>query len=162
MRIGEVAIISRNGYEKETFIRAICNKIEIKNETISFGRFDVNDQLSLHLYGISVNNGESTLSWDLISRKALGYVIIFDWDNPKMLDETKNVIDQFSDEVDVPILIVANLKGTKEPPIPRKFFQQNGIQLSANSRFIFGNIEEPQHAKKILKMLVNMLIDKLS
>ncbi len=162
MRIGEVAVISRNGYEKESFIQAICKNIEIKNETLSFGRFDVNDQLSLHLYGISVKNDESSLSWDLISRKALGYVIIFDWDDPNMLDETKNVIDHFSDETDAPIIIVANIKGKKQPPIPKKFFQQKGIQLSANSRFIFGHVDDPHNSKKILKLLVNMLIERLS
>jgi len=162
VRIGEVAVISQDGYEKETFIRSICTKIDIKNETISFGRFEVNDQLSLHLYGISVQNGESTMSWDLISRKALGYIVIFDWDRPEMLEATNTVLDYFASNSDVPIIVVANLRTQKEPPIPKKFFHQNGIQLSVNARFTFGHVDDEQSAKKILKLLVNMLIDRLS
>ena len=83
MRIGEVAIISYKSYEKENFIRSICQKIDIKDEKLSFGRFEVNDQLALYFYGISFDYKKKPISWDLISRKTLGFIVIFDWDDKK-------------------------------------------------------------------------------
>jgi len=162
LRIGEVAIISYKSHEQEDFIRSICNKIEIRDETLNFGRFEVNDQLALHLYGISVNDKNRSLSLDLISRKTIGFIIIFDWDDKDILEATKPIIDNFSKHYNAPIIIVANIKDKKDPPIPDKFFQPDGIPLSPNSRFTFGQIADHEDARHVMILLVNMLIEKLS
>jgi len=162
LRIGEVAIISYKSREEEDFIRSICKKIDIKNDTLSFGRFEVNDQLALHLYGISVDNKNNSISWDLISRKTLGFIIIFDWEDKEILEATKPIIDYFSTNFNAPIIIVANIKDKKDPPIPDKFFQPDGIPLSPNSRFTFGQIDDQENARHVMILLVNMLIEKLS
>lgn len=160
LRIGEVAIISFNSYDKEEFIRSICQEIEIKSDTICFGRFEVNDQLALYLYGISFEN--KSISWDLISRKTLGFIVIFDWEDKKVLEATKSIIDYFSGNFNAPIIIVANIKDQKDPPIPDKFFQPDGIPLSSNSRFIFSQVNDSKSARSVLILLVNMLIERLS
>ncbi len=162
MRIGEVAIISYKSHEKEDFIRSICQKIDIKNKTISFGRFEVNDQLALHLYGVSVDFENKSIFWDLISRKTLGYIIIFAWEDKQALEATKSIIDYFSKNYNGPIIIVANIKDKKDPPIPDKFFQPDGIPLSPSSRFTFAQINDPENARKVMILLINMLIEKLS
>ena len=92
MRIGEVAIISYKSHEKENFIRSICQKIDIKDETLSFGRFEINDQLALYLYGINFDYRKNSISWDLVSRKTLGFIIIFDWEDKKAFEATKNTL----------------------------------------------------------------------
>ncbi|UCE07307.1 MAG: hypothetical protein JSW07_04550 [bacterium] len=162
MRIVEVAIISSKFHEKENFIRSICKKIDIKNDRLCFGHFEVNDQLELYLYGISVDNKNKSICWDLISRKTLGFIIIFDWEEKKILDATKPIIDYFSRNFNAPIIIVANIKDKKNPPVPDKFFQPDGIPLSPNSRFTFGQIDDPKSARNAMVLLVNMLIEKLS
>ena len=162
LRIGEVAVISFKSSEKEDFIKSICNKIDVRDETLSFGRFEVNDQLALHLYGISVNNKNKSLSWDLISSKTLGFIIIFDWENRDILEATKPIIDYFSKNYNAPVIIVANIQDKKDPPIPDKFFQPDGIPLSPNSKFIFGQIDDRENARRVMTLLVNMLIEKLS
>jgi len=162
LRIGEVAIISYKPREKEDFIRSICNKIDIRDETLSFGRFEVNEQLALHLYGISANNKNKSLSWDLISRKTLGFIIIFDWNDKDILEATKPIIDHFSKNYNAPIIIVANIKDKTDPPIPDKFFQPDGIPLSPNSRFTFGQTNDHESARHVMILLMNMLIEKLS
>jgi signal recognition particle receptor subunit beta len=160
LRIGEVAIISYDTRENEAFIRSICKKIDIKEQSLSFGHFDINDQLALYLYGISV--GQKSLSFDLISRKTLGFVIIFNWEDKKALEITKPVIDYFSRKYNAPIIIVANIKDKKDPPIPNKFFELEGIPLSPNSRFTFGQIDDPESARNVMILLINMLIEKFS
>jgi signal recognition particle receptor subunit beta len=162
LRIGEVAIISYKSKEKEDFIRSICKKIDIKNDSLTFGFFEINDQLALHLYGISVDHNNKSIAWDLISRKTLGFIIIFDWDDKEILDTTKPIIDYFSNNFNAPIIIVANIKNKKDPPIPDKFFEPDGIPLSPNSRFTFSQIDDPESARNILILLVNTLIEKLS
>jgi len=162
VRIGEVAIISYKSQEKEAFIRSICNKIDIKDDTLSFGRFEVNDQLALYLYGISADYKNQSISWDLISKKTLGFIIIFDWNDKEILEATKPIIDYFSRHFSAPIIIVANIEDKKDPPIPDKFFQPDGIPLSPNSRFTFGQIDDPESARSVMLLLVNMLLEKLS
>jgi len=162
LRIGEVAIISYNYQEVEEFIKSICDRIDIRNDRLSFGRFEVNDQLALYLYGISVDNKNKSISWDLISRKTLGFIVIFDWEDKKILDAIKPIIDYFSRNFNVPIVIVASIKDKKDPPIPDKFFQPDGIPLSLNSRFTFGQTDDPESARNIMILLINMLIEKLS
>jgi signal recognition particle receptor subunit beta len=162
LRIGEVAIISYNSYEKENFIRSICQKIDIKNEMLSFGRFEVNDQLALYLYGISFDDDKNSISWDLISRKTLGFIIIFDWDDKKAFEATKPFVNYFSKNFSAPIVIVADINDIKDPPIPGNFFLPDGIPLSSNSRFIFSQIDDPESARSVLILFINMLIKKLS
>jgi len=162
LRIGEVAIISYKPHEKENFIRSICQKIDIKDETLSFGRFEVNDQLALFLYGISFDFTRNSISWELVSRKTLGFIIIFDWEDKKAFDATKPVVDYFANNFNAPILIVAAIKHKDNPPIPVSFFQPDGIPLSSNSRFMFSQIDDPESARSVLILFINMLIEKLS
>lgn len=162
MRIGEVAVISYKPHEKENFIRSICQRIDIKDETLSFGRFEINDQLALYLYGIAFDYKKNLISWDLISRKTLGFIIIFDWEDKKAFEATKFVVDYFSRNFNAPIIIVAAINNKKDPPIPDSFFQPDGIPLSLNSRFIFSQIDDSESARSVMVLFVNMLIDKLS
>jgi len=161
MKIGEVAVISHISQNKDVFIKSICKKIDIKNNLVSFGRFDVNEQLALHLYGIQIDKQSNGLSWDLISRKMLGYIVIFDWENKNSLESIKHVMDHFSNNQSTQIVIVANVKDILHPPIPEKFFEPNGINLSSNFRFTFCQIDNPESTRKIMALLINMLLEKV-
>jgi len=162
MKIGEIAIISYNSHHKDDFIRSICQKIDLKNELVSFGRFDANDQLVLHLYGVSIDSRDSELSWDLISRKMLGYVVIFDWNDKVSLETIKPIIDDFANTIKAPFVVVGNIPDINNPPIPQSFFQDRGIFLSSNFRFTFGQVNNPESARKILILLIDMLLDRVS
>ncbi len=162
LRIGEVAIISYKSHEKENFIRSICQKIDIKDETLSFGRFEVNDQLALYLYGLSFDYANNLVSMDLVSGKTLGFIIVFDWEDKKAFDATKPLLDYFAKNFNTPILVVANIEHKKSPPIPESFFQPDGIPLSSNSKFIFSQIDDPESARGVMLLFVNMLIEKVS
>jgi len=161
MKIGEITIISHSSQQRDAFIRSICQKIDLQNELVSFGRFDVNDQLALHLYGISIDKQETDLSWDLISRKMLGYVVIFDWDDLISLESIKPLLDSFAETLTAPFVVVGNVDDLNKPPIPKMFFQDKGITLSPNFRFTFGQVDQPESARKILTLLIDMLLDRV-
>lgn len=160
MRIGEVAIISHASHEAEAFVRAICQRIDFSNKSVSFGRLEVNENLMLHLYGISAELNLRSL--DLVSQKTLGFIIIFDWEDKQALEFTKSILDHCSRNFNAPIVVVASIKDKKDPPIPDRFYQLEGIPLSAGCRFTFGQIDDPQSARDAMRLLINMLIEKAS
>ena len=162
MKIGEIAVITPNNKISESFIKSICTKIDIKNGVVAFGHFNANDQLGLHIYGISLDNKEKSLSWDLISRKMLGYIVIFDWEDQISLETIKPILDQLSNNLPTPVIVVANVKDINQTPIPPIFFFPEGIHISANSRFSFLQADRPESAKKIMVLLMDMLLQKLS
>lgn len=158
MRIGEVAIISHTSHEAEAFIRAICQRIDFSNKSVSFGRLEVNENLMLHLYGISAELNLRSL--ELISQKTLGFIIIFDWENKQALEFTKSILDHCSRNFNAPIVVVASIQDKKDPPIPDRFFQLEGIPLSTGCKFTFGQIDDASSARNIMRLLINMLIEK--
>lgn len=162
MRIGEVAIISQTLTETETFIRSICGKIEVQNPTTCFGRFEVDDQLALHLYGVKIDPESTSFFGENASRKMLGYIFIFDWDDRTMLESIKPMVDHLAQQFEMPIVVVANIADRSAPPIPDKFFRPDGIALTANARFTFGQISAADDAKKVMVLLINMLLERMA
>ena len=162
MKIGEIAVITSHNKISDDFIKSICKKIDIKNGIVSFGRFDANDQLGLHLYGISLDKEGESLSWDIISRKMLGYIVIFNWEDQISLETIKPILDQLSNNLPTPVVIAANVKDVNNPPIPAIFFLPDGIPISAHYRFSFLQADRPQSARRIMVLLVDMLLKKLS
>ena len=162
MKIGEIAVITPNSKTSENFIKSICKKIDIRNGVVSFGRFNANDQLGLHIYGISLDNKEKKLSWDLISRKMLGYIVIFDWEDQISLETIKPILDKLSDNLPTPVIVVANVKNINQAPIPPIFFFPDGTHISENFRFSFLQANRPESAKKLIVLLMDMLLQKSS
>ncbi len=162
MKIGEIAIIAHKHQHSENFIKSICKKIDVTNGIFSFGRFEANDELGLHLYGISLNQDDQQLSWDFLSAKMMGYVFIFDWDNQLSFDVIRPLLDRFSSGLAAPIVVVANIQDLSQPPLPHVFFIGNGIYISANCRFTYGQVDQHESACKILVLLIDMLLQRMN
>ncbi len=161
MRIGEVAVFSPPGNEKEIFIKSICNNVESANERICFGRFLVNEQLSLHLYGISINKNETSISWDMLSSKILGYVFIFRWEDHDSLDTIKDVLDYFAEHYTAPIIVIASVDDKSAIPLPDKFYGPGGLSIDRNIRFHFCQITDSVSSKKIVVNIIDMLLENI-
>ncbi len=162
MKIGEIAVITSDIQTSENFIKTICNEIDIKNGVVSFGRFIANDQLGLHLYGISLDKEQKSLCWDIISQKMLGYIVIFNWENQISLETIKPILDQLSNNLTAPVVVVANIKDINQPPIPTIFWGDNGILISDNFRLYFGKADNPKSVRKTMILLVDMLLKNIS
>lgn len=160
MRIGEVAIISPPGDENNIFIETICDKIDYTNGKLCFGRLDINDQLALHFYGINLDKDEQHISWDLISSKILGYVIIFDWNNHNSLEYINDTLDFFFSQFDAPLIVVANTNDVNSIPIPPHFYESSGISVAPATKFFFAEISNPENSKKIVATIIDILLEK--
>jgi hypothetical protein len=161
MRIGEVAVLSPPGVANESFIKAVCSNSETVNKNLCFGHLRVNEQLALHLYGINVDGDYSAIAWDMLSTKILGYIVIFDWEDYNSLAKIHKILDFLSTKLSVPIIIVAQVSENSEIPLSEKFFLSAGISISQNHRFSFCQISDPERARKIVAVIIDILLKKL-
>ena len=158
MRIGEIAIVGPQKDIKKTFIRSIANSIEVENGQLTFGRYNVNEQLILHLYGITVSPEGGFVSWDIISPKLLGFIALFKWGDAESFRKTQTLVDELFSKFDTEIIVAGH---TEEPfpQIPAEF--EYGIPIDKRGALTFCNVNDPTSVKKVLLTLVNHIIDQL-
>jgi|GEM_PF-421551 len=160
MRIGEIAIVGPSQKAKIDFIKSACKEILVDSEELIYGRVQVNDQLVLHLYGLEGPDQETNPFWDLVSQKLLGYVILFDWDDPNGFPLVKETIDSITDRYRIPLVIAANIARLPSS-IPTNFINTD-LNLAEQSQFTFCNISEPRSVNNVLVTLIDSLIEKLN
>ncbi|MFQ5674688.1 MAG: hypothetical protein ACE5G1_02225 [bacterium] len=159
MRIGEIAIVGPGTIAKHEFIRAVCDEIEIQTEDLIFGRLQINEQLSLHLYGLDITK-DIKPSIDLVSKKLLGYVVLFNWTNPESYSEVVSTVESLTSRYRLPVVVAANLQnGVQE--IPSQMLNID-INLSADGQFTFCRLSDPASVRNVLIMLINFVIHKLN
>jgi len=160
MRIGEIAILGPNNEEKRLFIQSVCQKIELANETITFGCLPINDQLVLHLYGVALEPGAPQVAWDLLAGKCLGYILLFPWQDAGSFERLKPVLDQLASRYEATMVVAAHVANGKAPVPPALY--ENGITVAAEGKFMFCDVRQPDSARKILLALIETLLDKMS
>lgn len=160
MRIGEIAVLGPGHEEKQLFIRAVCGRLELTDKNITFGRFPINDQLVLHLYGVTLQSEPQAVAWDLLAKKCLGYIVLFPWQDVKSFDRLKPVLDMLAAKYEAAMIVAAQ---TPEPnrPVPPSLFE-NSIALTAEGKFMFCDVRRPAGARKVLLALIESLLEKIA
>ena len=159
MRIGEIAIVGPHQEEKQLFINTIADSIEIENDKLTFGRFAINKQLILHLYGIAVDENSDAISWDLISEKLLGYVALFRWGEADSFRKVQKLVDHLTEKYDTTVIVAGHTEGNI-PVMPDPF--QFGLPIDKRGSFIFCNVKDSVSVRKVLLALVNQIIDQMA
>ncbi|MFQ5822634.1 MAG: hypothetical protein ACE5JB_01100 [bacterium] len=160
MRIGEIAILGPAKKIKQDFIKAVCDEIVIQTDKLIFGRLLIDNQLVVHLYGLEISEKELSFAWDLVSKKLLGYVVLFNWNNSESLSSVKSIIDFMTSRYNIPLVIAANLEKDSEP-IPEEFIDVD-FHISEQSQFTFCRLSKPESVKKVLIILINSVIALLN
>jgi signal recognition particle receptor subunit beta len=158
MRIGEIAIIGPDNDIKKRFIEAVCQEVELSNDQLTFGRLPIDDQIMLHLYGISMQKNNTKVSWDLLARKMLGYVVLFSWDNPQSFDLVKTTLDELTHRYESTLVVAADVHNGGFTA--HRTLLQEGISITTEAKLIFCDVSKPESVKQVLLTLVNLLIDK--
>ena len=158
MRIGEIAIIGPDNDIRKRFIEAVCEKVDVSNDQLTFGRMPIDDQITLHLYGISVEKSNSKVSWDLLARKMLGYVVLFSWENPQSFDLVKSTLDELTSHYDSILVVAANVQNGSFSA--HRTLIHEGIAITTDAKLIFCDVAKPESVRQVLLTLVNLLIDK--
>jgi signal recognition particle receptor subunit beta len=159
MRIAEIAVIGAGRKERDAFIQAVCQRLELANDNVTFGRLPINDQLVLHLYGIATQPNGQALAWDLIARKMLGYIVLFSWQDAEAFERLKPIVDYLSSRYDAPMVVTAHLAGIPLPVPPA--LCEEGIALTTEGKLTFCDIRNPASARKILALLIDSLLTKM-
>jgi hypothetical protein len=161
MRIGEIAILGSSNEEKRLFIQSVCQKLELANDDIAFGRLPINEQLMLHLYGVALQPTDTqSVAWDLLARKMLGYIVLFRWQDAGSFERIKPVIDQLATSYEATMVVAAYVVNGR-PPVPPMLYE-DGIAVTAEGKFMFCDLRQPASARKILLALIETIIDKMS
>jgi len=160
MRIGEIAIVGAGIRAKQQFIKAVCGEIVVENNDLVFGRLQINEQLVIHLYGLEFTDTEIEPALDLVSKKLLGYVFLFNWGRQDSYSEVVSTIDSLTSRYNLPLVIAANLQnGSSE--IPSQMLNVD-FDISSEGQFTFFRISDPESVRNVLVMLINSVIDKVN
>lgn len=159
MRIGEVIVFGTSSIDSENFIRAICEKVEKNDELLCFGQLMINEQLQLHLYGISQITEPDKIAWNLITPKVLGCIIIFNWYQYNELKQILLLLDLLNEKIALPLVIAGNVVD-KPYPVSEPLFQ-GGIALNSNERLIFYRTDDFKSCRNALISLIDIISDKV-
>ncbi len=159
MRIGEIAVVGPDSAVKSSFIRSGCDEIVVQNQHLIFGRLRINSQLMLHLYGLDYHDEQNNPSWDLVAKKLLGYIILFDWSNPVSFAAIESAVDALPARYRLPVVVAASLDNNPES-LPSVLMNAD-LNVSRSSEFTFCNTAEPESVKRVLATLVDSVIAKL-
>ncbi len=159
MRIGEVIVFGTSSLESENFIRAICEKVEKKDELLCFGHLMINEQLQLHLYGISQPGITDKIAWSLITPKVLGCILLFNWYQYNELKQILILLDHLNENIALPLIIAGNVVD-KPYPVSEPLFQ-GGIALNSNEKLIFYRTDDFKSCRNALISLIDIVSDKV-
>lgn len=158
-KVGEIVIVGPPGSAKDSFLRSFCAEVTIADQDILIGRFPINNDLVVYCYGISHYPDAPLFAWDLIAKKMLGYIVIFDWHKPNSFQDAKQIIAFTTTHYNTPFIIAADLQNN-ESDIPESATKPF-ILVSSNCRFMFFRSNKPATVKKVVVSLLDMLIDKI-
>jgi signal recognition particle receptor subunit beta len=159
MRIGEIAVVSPHAAAKDRFIQAACPGVELNGTDIAVGRLPIDDDLVLHLYGITATGDSESYSWDLLFKKMLGYVMVFDWYAEDGLSNVTALLDLLTSRYDAPLVIAADIHD-REPPVSAAFLN-GGIPLSKEASFVFCRGSDQKSVRRVLATLINTVLARL-
>lgn len=160
MRIGEVIVFGTSLQESENFIRTICEKVEKKDDLLCFGHLSINEQLQLHLYGISQISELDKIAWNLITPKVLGCILTFNWYQYEELKQILSLLDNLYEKAELPLIIAGNVK-EKPYPVSEPLFQ-GGIALNSNEKLIFYRADDLKSCQNALITLIDIVSDKVA
>jgi hypothetical protein len=159
MRIAEIAVIGSGRKERDAFIQSVCQKLELANDNVTFGRLPINDQLVLHLYGVAASPNGQAPAWDLIAKKMLGCVALFAWQDAEAFERLKPAVDYLASRYETPMVVAAHLAGVSQPLPPA--LRHEGITLTAEGQLAFCDVRNPASVRKILALLIDSLLAKM-
>lgn len=157
MRIGEIAIVSPGLETNRQFIKAVCDEVVLETENLVLGRLQINNQLALHLYGLKLSQNQLNTSWDLVSKKLLGYVVLFNWNQADSFSAIKPFVDALTARYSIPLIVAATLNNGQSA-IPEQLINVE-FNLAKQSQFTFCKLSEPASIKNVLVALINQVID---
>lgn len=158
-KVGEIVVVGPPGSAKQSFLKSFCPEVTIADQDILIGRFPVNSDLVVYIYGISHDPESPLFAWDLVAKKMIGYIVIFDWHNETSIEQTKQILDFTTHHFSTPFVLAADLQNN--PCAVPEAACRPYILISNISRFMFFRSTKPATVKKVVISLLDILIHKI-
>lgn len=159
MRIAEIAVVAQQAEARKKFIAAICHELEINGEQLMVGRLAVNDQLMLHLYGLAAPNAsENSSAWDLLTRKLLGYVVLFSWQEQASFEQIKPCLEQITARAATVLIVAANVAEADLPAL--EALRGKNLLVNTQGKFTFYQEADTESIRKVLLTLIDLLLER--
>jgi hypothetical protein len=158
-KTGELVLVGPPGSAKQAFLNAFCPEVTIADQDILIGRFPINSDLTLYCYAISHDPAVPPFAWDLVAKKMIGYIVLFDWNSDASFNSAVQILDFTTAHFNSPYIIAADLK--EEPlPVPEAATRPY-ILMSRAGRFAFCRTGKPASVKKTVAQLIDLLLEKM-
>src|SRR5262245_30067501 len=158
MRIGEIAVLGTNANERRGFIASVCTQLEMTTPHFAFGRLPINEQLMLHFYGLAVQSEGQTSSLDLLSRRMLGYIVLFPWQDEPAFSKIKPCIDYLTTRHEAALVVAAHTSQARV--LPSLVLMQEGMVVNNEGKLAFFEEDDPASARRVLLSLIDLLIER--
>ncbi len=155
-RVGEIVVVGPASAAKEPFLQAICPERFVANQDVLLGAMPINSELLIYCYGITHGRG---FAWDLVGKKMLGYVVMFNWFDDDAYAACREIIDFTTRNFSAPFVVAADY-GIRPLPVPESAIRPN-IPLSPLSKFLFFQSHKPASVRKVVVTLLDVLLEKL-
>jgi len=158
MRIGEIAVVAPNASDKRLFIRGASDSVNHVNERLAFGTCNINTQLTLHLYGITITPAKADIAWDFIAHRLLGYIVLFQWGDSESFRSIQPTVDELTSTQDT-ALITAGY--ARQPINSLSPVFEKGVPIDRNGALTFCNLEDRASIKTTLLALIEKVINQI-
>lgn len=157
MRSGEILVLSTNVDLIKDIFHKICSEIISENKEVVFGFLPIDDQFQLQLYGFEWQDKSENYYWEKIFRKALGVIVLFDWNDGKSLSALKKILRHFESNYSLPIITASKLNGEHEK-LPFKLYR-GGLPVTGESRFTFYHLNSVESIRELIVGLININLE---
>ncbi len=161
MRVGEILIVGPKSVKKEALLQRLCDRVEIQKKGIQVGWLSLDNEMLLQFYGIHWNRFAKSYAWELLVPKALGVIVLFDWDRPETVQTAEEIVEYFQGNFRIPILTASNIEEESTEKIAIRAYR-GGLPLNKNSRFALYRLDQSDSIRQLIVDLVNINLEQMS
>lgn len=156
-KVAEVLIISPTENLAQQFIAPVASDLVQADQRVVFGRIKINEDLTLLLYGLESEGRSNQLVMELLGRRLLGCIVLFDWYSDASFESCKKLVDSITFKMSLPLMIAANVQD-KGFPFSSELFEPY-LSLSQTSRFTYYSSQQKSSIQNVLSTLVDIVIE---
>lgn len=161
MRVGEILIVGPKSVNKEVFLKRLCDRVEIQEKGIQVGWLSLDNEMLLQCYGIHWTRFAKSYAWELLAAKALGVIVLFDWDRPETVQTAEEIVEYFQENFAIPILTASNIDEKSTEKIAVQAYR-GGLPLDKNSRFTLYQLDQSDSIRQLIVDLININLEQMS
>jgi uncharacterized protein len=158
-RISEVVVTGPSITLQKRLITHLCNEVILTSNNTVFGRSRITDELQLFFYGIGEKEQYQEFAWDIVGRKMLGYIVVFNWYDSKSFQETQLLVDHLSRRINGHGIIVGDVADSYLAIDPRVY--EHGFSLTSKLYFTLWDSSAKAGARNAVRILIDTVINHL-